>query len=487
MKWLKRLGWFLAFPALLVLFVLLWGGFKYLTYSQSDNAVHLAAKQDYLESLRSIAATPSEQQRPNIIVIFYDDLGYGDLGATGSQSIKTPHIDQLAANGVMLNNFYAAAPVCSPSRAALLSGRIPARAGLPQVVFPTGSWKSLINIIPGQNVRIPAEEILLPDMLKAAGYRTGMVGKWHIGDRAPSLPNNFNFDSYYGALYSNDMEPFALYRDGKVEVEAPADQTKLDDLYTTEAVRFIAAQGDGEEPFFLYFAHNFPHIPLFTSPAMAGKSAAGLYGDVVESLDQGVGRLVAALKVNNQFENTIIIITSDNGPWYEGSPGNARGRKGMTFEGGMHEPFIIHWPAGLAGGRKLDGMAMATGLLPTFADWLSLPLPKDRTIDGKSLRRLLEGEGEQVHDYLYYFAANDLMAVRDARFKYHDRQPIHYVLSGNSLSLPTQHGPWLFDLQNDPDESYDVSGKYPEVAKRLRQAMLAKRTEMEANKRGWQD
>ena len=172
------------------------------------------------------------------------------------------------------------------------------------------------------------------------------------------------------------MEPFAIYRNDKVAVEAPVDQTRLNDLYTTEAVRFIEGDAQKDQPFFLYFAHNFPHEPLFASPRMAGKSAGGTYGDIVEGLDWGVGQIVAALKASGRFDNTIIIITSDNGPWYQGSAGHARGRKGVIFEGGMHEPFIAHWPAGLTGGQKLDGLAMATDLVPTIADWLALPLPK---------------------------------------------------------------------------------------------------------------
>jgi arylsulfatase A-like enzyme len=312
-----------------------------------------------------------------------------------------------------------------------------------------------------------------------------MVGKWHLGDVAPSLPNDMGFESYYGAHHSNDMHPFALWRNDKVEVADPADQNRLDALYTGEAVKFIASAENAERPFFLYFAHNFPHLPLHADPAQRGRSAAGLYGDVVETLDDGVGRIVGELKRTGQLDNTIIILTSDNGPWFEGSPGHARGRKGQTFEGGMHVPFVIHWPAGLRGGRTIDTMAMGTDVVPTLFDWIGLPLPRDRTIDGTSLRPLLEGKAPPVQRLTWFYAGKGLMAVSDGRFKYHPNQPYFYTTSNSNLPLPAPQGPWLFDLSVDPDESYNVAMKYPEVEARLKAALDSRNREMAANPRGW--
>ena len=260
-------------------------------YEQSDDLAHLAAKREYLRSLQSLSAGES---RPNIVIILLDDLGYGDVGAYGTRSIDTPHIDSLAEGGTRFTHYYSPSPVCSPSRAGLMTGRYPPRAGLGHVVFPEGHIISSAQKIAGMNTRIPAEEIMLSDVFKAVGYNTGMVGKWHMGDVAPSLPNDFSFDSYYGARYSNDMKPFPLYRDNDIEEEAELDQSRMNGLYTREVVSFIEQQDD-QTPFFLYYAHNFPHIPLYSSPEQQGKSDAGLYGDVVEDIDNSVGALLAAL------------------------------------------------------------------------------------------------------------------------------------------------------------------------------------------------
>ncbi len=483
--WLKRLGLIFLLPVLLLLGLGLWVGYKVISYNQDDNETHLAAKQEYLKGIAASANSPDDTRRPNVVFILYDDLGYGDIGVTGSKAIKTPNIDQLARDGVQLTNFYSPSPVCTPSRAGFLTGRFAPRSGLPDVVFPAGDRLSLLTTLSGKNNRLPAEEITIADMLKAAGYRTGMIGKWHLGDRGPSLPNDFGFDQYFGTLYSNDMTPLALYRNEEIEVQDPADQTKLNQLYTDEAIRFIGQDDAADKPFFLYFAHNFPHIPLFVPKDREGKSTAGLYGDVVESLDWGVGQIVDQLKASGQYENTIFIITSDNGPWYQGSPGASRGRKGYTFEGGMHVPFIIHWPDGLQGGKTLEGMSMGTDLVPTLADWLKIPLPKDRIIDGKSIRSMLETGGDTPHDYLYYFASDQLMAVRDSRFKYMDKRKLQYGPEPSAFAFGVDQGPWLLDMQNDSNESYDSSAHNPKRVTELAKALNAKRDEMKSNLRGW--
>jgi len=481
MRWLKYLALSIGALALAGLaFGLLLAAFKFALHGQEDSELHLAEKQRYLESLEEL---PVEPAAPNIVFILFDDLGYGDLGITGSQAIATPTMDQLAREGVLLTNFYSPAPVCTPARAGFLTGRFPLRAGMPNVVFPTGSALGTLTMLGDNNKRIPAEEITLADVLGAAGYATGMVGKWHLGDRSPSLPNDMGFQEYFGALYSNDMTPFALYRNRDIEIESPADQTRLNEWYGNAATEFISEHS--EEPFFLYFAHNFPHIPLYRPKQDEGRSKAGLYGDVIEGLDDVVERIVATLKAEGIYDNTLILITSDNGPWYQGSPADNRGRKADTFEGGMHVPMIVHWPSRLEGGRELDGITMGTDWFPTILDWLDLPAPRDRIIDGNTLRYMLEDGAPSPNEYIYYFTGERLMAVRDSRYKYHDERPIIYVQPDTPVSAGPPKGPWLFDMTLDFNESYDVSMLLPNETERLGQVLAEKREEMEENKRGW--
>ncbi|MEP3421454.1 MAG: sulfatase [Erythrobacter sp.] len=490
-KWIKRLGLVILLPALFLLVALSWVGGTLLFYSQSDDETHLALKQEYLEGLRTDAAgvdLSDRSSRPNIIFILYDDLGYGDIGAFGSQAIATPNIDALAEGGIKLTQFYSPSPVCTPSRAGFLTGRMPPRAGLSNVVFPKSSPLSALTKLSGQNVRLPAEEITIADMLSASGYRTSMVGKWHVGAESPSLPNDFGFHSFFGALHSNDMEPFALYRDKEIEVEHPIDQTALDAHYTQEAIDIIEREAtDSEVPFFLYFAHNFPHVPLFVEAGREGQSQGGLYGDVIESLDDGVGRIVAALEKADALDDTIIIISSDNGPWWQGDPSALRGRKGKTWEGGMRVPFIIHWPARLEAGQEMQDMAMGIDLLPSFADWLELPLPQDRIIDGRSMASMLEDNAGTPHEFLYYFAVDEVLALRSSTYKYHGVRNVNYGPMNMPFALSSAEGPWLINLELDPRESYDTSMSNPELATIMAEALTKKRTEMETNPRGWID
>ncbi len=481
MRWLKILC--LATGALMLAATLaggLWAGSRIAFYELQDNVVHLAEKQRYLEDIskRQLPAAP-----PNIVFILFDDLGYGDLGYTGSRAIATPTIDKLARDGVVLTQFYSPSAICSPARAGYLTGRLAPRAGIPYVVFPEGSFYDSLLKLAGISNRLPAEEITLADVLQAAGYTTGMVGKWHLGDHSPSLPNDMGFQHYFGALYSNDMQPFALYRNRDIEIPAPADQTMLNQWYGAEARRFIAEHSGA--PFFLYLAHNFPHIPLFRPVADEGRSRGGLYGDVVEGLDDMVAGIVATLKSQGVYENSLILITSDNGPWFQGSPGPHRGRKADVFEGGMRVPMLAHWPARLPAATTLDGLAMGTDWFPTILDWLQLPLPSDRLIDGNSLRGMLARGEDSPNEYLYFFSSSELAAVRDARYKYHERAPIAYPQSGSVLSFGFSKGPWLFDFATDFNESYDVSALQPGVAERMGAALQRKREEMRDNPRGW--
>ncbi|QFU75756.1 hypothetical protein EY643_08855 [Halioglobus maricola] len=471
---------------LLVLLIVFFAVYRYLSFGQTDNADRVASKEEYLSRIKNM---PLPVDAPNILFILYDDMGYGDLGAgkAATSSIQTPNLDALAEAGVVLSDFYSPAAVCTPARAGYLTGRLAPRAGLPNVVFPSGSPEEFMLskvMNPDINVRLPEEEITLAELVLAAGYRTAMVGKWHLGDVSPSLPNDRGFQEFFGSRYSNDMEPFALYRDEEIEIPAPADQRRLTEWYTREAVAFVEAD---EQPFFLYFAHNFPHDPLYASVERSGNSSAGLYGDVLEEIDDGIGKIVASLRSTGKLKNTLIIITSDNGPWFQGSAGGRRGRKGNTFEGGMRVPFIAHWPAAIPPGRAERTMTMGVDLLPTVLDILQLPAPADRALDGCSLLPALVEGGASAHEYLYFIDGQQLFAVRDQRFKYRGPEGVFYSTDQMKIGFAMPQKEWLFDLDLDPQESYDVSARYPEVLARLREAFELKREAMLANARGWDE
>lgn len=457
------------------------GVIKLALYEQHTQEEQLESKRAYLANISKLGNQQSEQ-RPNIVFVLYDDLGYGDFSFTGSRTIDTPNIDSLAQGGTVINQFYSPAPVCTPARFGYLTGRHAERGGLSHVVFPEGHPLDRFLRLRGANVGIPPSEITLADLLQAAGYRTGLVGKWHLGDQPGSRPNDMGFEQFYGALYSNDMKPFALYENEDVVVPAPADQTKLSEHYVEATSRFINANKNA--PFFLYLAHNFPHIPLYVRDSKLGRSDAGLYGDVVEELDEGIGQLIDTLKTAGVYDNTLIIITSDNGPWFEGSPGNDRGRKGNTFEGGMHVPFIAHWPTSLCQGCSLDGMASGVDLMPTILDILNLPPPQDRILDGRSLLGYLRGEETPPHEHLYYLSGK-VLGVRNERFKYMPRRPLIHSQAGTNFGFGIPQGPWLFDLTNDPNESYDASARYPEEFKRFQQVYESKVEAMQKNPGGW--
>src|SRR5258708_567342 len=288
---------------------------------------------------------------PNIVFILCDDLGYGDLGCYGSQ-IRTPNLDRLASEGVRFTNFCSADPVCSPSRAALLTGRYRTRVGVPRVLVPQDQG--------GLNL----DETTMADMLKARGYKTVCIGKWHLGRPNQYLPTSRGFDEYFGIPYSNDMNPRVLLHNTEV-VEQTADLETLTRKYTEQAARFI--ETSKPSPFFLYMPHTFPHIPLGASARFRGKSPRGLYGDGVEEVDWSVGEVLRALKQNGLEQNTLVMFSSDNGPWYQGSPGKLRGRKNTTFEGGVREPFIARWPGRIPRGRVSDALASMMDIFPTLA------------------------------------------------------------------------------------------------------------------------
>ncbi len=486
---MRALGWLLRGIAALALLIVvvalagaLWAAFRVKTYEQRDDAASLERKRVELAFMREQASGAGAALRPNIVLILFDDLGYGDLGAYGSRALATPRIDALAAGGATFESFYAPAPYCTPSRAGFLTGRWPIRTTLTQVVFPSGHAVNHIQRIAGRPIRLPADEILLPEALKAAGYATAMVGKWHLGDEAPSLPNDFGFDHYFGVLHSNDMTPLPLWRDREVAEPHPVDQRFLTPRYTDEAIAWIEQQ---RGPFFLHFAHNFPHIPLHTTPEQAGKSDAGLYGDVIADLDASVGKLVDALERLGIAENTLVLITSDNGPWFQGSAGGARGRKNDTFEGGMRVPFIASWPGRIAP-RRISEAGAGVDVLPTALALAGVPAPRDRAIDGIDLTGALLRSEALPERPVFFYSDRELQAVRIGRWKLHTR---HGVYGGAPWSTPlaplAPQGPWLFDLARDPDEAYDVHEKFSDDFARLDAVRAEWQREVAANPRGW--
>ncbi|MCF8084369.1 MAG: sulfatase [Deltaproteobacteria bacterium] len=464
---------------------------------------------------QSLEVVNPSAARPNVVLIYCDDLGYGDVGCFGNTVIRTPHIDSLAAEGTRCTEYYACNAVCAPSRAGLLTGRYPIRTGIIGNTYPKdepvgrrmarnlgGMLKSLgVMDIREEYVGrgIDAAEITLAEALKTAGYRTGMLGKWHLGDYSsdPGFnPVHHGFDYYLGVPYSNDMKPFPLYRN-QTELEADLgqdeDQAELTGLYTREAVKFIQESGDG--PFFLYLAHTFPHQPLFSSPKFEKKSHAGKFGDAVEEIDWSVGEILNCLDQNGLTDNTLVIFTSDNGPWYEGSPGILRGRKGQSYEGGFRVPFIAKWPGRIPRGGVNPAAVMNIDLFPTLLSLAGVGLPRDRVIDGRDISALLTGKRKtSPHQNLYFFHYDRLEGIRVGRWKYFDRVhrytwpiPLDAAAVPNSLGRDQlgRRWPLLYDIGRDPGESYNVIHTHPDVAQQLKKKMDAFKEEIRKNPRGF--
>jgi arylsulfatase A len=398
------------------------------------------------------AAYAAGQKPANIVILYADDIGYGDLGCYGHPTIRTPQIDRMAREGMRFTQFYSASPVCSPSRAALLTGRLPIRTGINRVLNP----KSLGGI--------QAYEITIGDALKKKGYATLCVGKWHLGHLPPYRPTRHGFDHYYGLFYSNDMQPLGLYRDDE-EIENPVHQATLTERYTEEALRFIKAHERPDSgPFFLYLAYTMPHVPLAVTPRFAGRSRRGLYGDVVETIDWSVGQILALLRDRQLAGNTFVFLSSDNGPWlsrglHGGSAGLLRQGKGSTWEGGVREPGIAWWPGKIApGGVALD-LAATMDLFPTCLKLAGAEVPADRDIDGKDLLPLLLGTGKGQREVIYYYIDSELTAIRKGPWKAHFLTQIEFGDRVRDLHDP----PLLFNLEQDPSEKYNMAAEHPEI------------------------
>jgi uncharacterized sulfatase len=460
-----------------------WVAFRIVRFEQVEDFDSMRSKVTALGAMAD-AAKASEAERPNVVLIVFDDLGQGDLGAYRSSAPATPRLDRLATQGAVFESYYSPMPYCTPARAGLLTGRWPIRTGLTHVVFPEGHPIDSLQRFGGGPVRLPADEITLAEALGTAGYETAMVGKWHLGDTKPSLPNDLGFDRFFGVLYSNDMSPLALWRDREIVEEHPVDQGSLTRKYTEQAVAFV--EEERERPFFLYVAHSFPHVPLHASPEQAGKSASGLYGDVIADLDASSGAILDALERRGLTRKTLVLVTSDNGPWYEGSAGGVRGRKNEVFEGGMRVPLVARWPGRIPAGQRIEDVAAGVDLFPTVLARAGVPLPADRSVDGVDLWPLLSARASPPERPIWYYQGDSLLAVRIGRWKAHRRHGVFGGFPMNWSLVPlAPQGPWLFDLARDPDESYDVSQKNPEELEKLLVAMREFESELSVNPRGW--
>lgn len=382
-------------------------------------------------------------ERPNVVLIMMDDMGYGDLSCTGSSLIRTPNMDAIATGGMTFTDAYAGAPTCTPSRAALMTGRYAQRVGLPRVIFPDDAEG------------LPGSEVTVAEVLRDAGYRCAAYGKWHLGAKPEHHPVEHGFEEFVGLPYSNDMDPVYLMA-GTERLDGEVDQSLLTRRYTDEAMAFI--ERHREEPFFVYLPHTMPHIPLHVEEEFRGTSAAGTYGDVIECIDHHVGRLTAHLDRLGLTDDTLVIITSDNGPWFEGSAGGFRGRKIQTWEGGVRVPFLARWPRRIAAGSRCAEPISFLDLLPTLAGLGGGRVPDDRPLDGVDVGALLDGGPAPEREALYFFSHWSLNAVRSGRWKLHVAR--HPERDRREL-------PQLFDLVADPGESYDLGSLHPHEVQRL--------------------
>lgn len=407
---------------------------------------------------------------PNLVLIFCDDLGYGDLSCYGSNKNPTPAIDRLAKNGIRFTHFYSSSPVCTPSRASLMTGCYAQRIGMAEDF--TGHWV----LIPRSRRGLASQEITFAEALKGEGYATACIGKWHLGDQPEHLPTRHGFDRYFGIPYSNDMQnrgrgdpPLPLMDDEQV-IEAPVDQKTLTNRYTEEVIKFIETHKD--RPFFVYLPHTFPHLPLFATQPFVEKSENGLYGASVLEIDNSTDRIVKALERLGIAENTLVIFTSDNGSNGRNGGSNAplSGSKGGTMEGGMRVPFIAQWPEKIPPGKTCDSLATMMDLMPTFLTQVrGTPWRSELPIDGKDIGDLLFAVpgSKTPHEAFYYYRRNQLQAVRSGNWKLHlDLKETYPRWSDNRLTGEGRSGK-LINLAQDTQEAVDVAGEYPKVMDRL--------------------
>ncbi|WP_286272869.1 sulfatase-like hydrolase/transferase [Thalassotalea hakodatensis] len=419
----------------------------------------------YLQQVNALQYNEEQGKQPNIILILTDDMGFADLSSYGSTVIDTPNIDKLANQGMKMTNFYAPSSLCTPARAAILTGRYAPRTHLPAVVFDSGTAINTIRKYAGFYSYgmdgLSPDEATVSKVLQARGYSTGVVGKWHLGSAPEYAPEKAGFD-------------FAYIPDKSVEL------TTLTKNYTEKSLEFISENKD--KPFFLYYATTIPHEPLHRVEAFKDQSKAGMYGEMIMETDWSVGVIMDKLVELGIDDNTLVIFTSDNGPFRQGSAGDFRGGKGLTTMGGQRVPFIAYWPEVIPKGQVSDEMAMGIDFFPTVLDIAGIPMPTDRTIDGKNIMPLLTGESKETpHDYL--FMIND--------------QVVESVLDkdGYKYQIPTApdiskfwyltKGPYLFNTLDDPSESYSILEMNPEKSTELAGNIKAFQAELDNDLRGW--
>jgi len=420
------------------------------------------------------------QKTPNIIVIFADDLGYGDIGCYGAEGIKTPHLDALAAGGFRSTDFFVPANVCSPSRAALLSGRYPMRAGYPVATRP--------DYPKYKEYGFAAEEVTIPELLKPAGYRSLMVGKWHLGMNVEgSHPLDAGFDEYLGIPRNYDPQGRGdnntLYHNRDVVSESVECEI-LTSAYTDKVVDFMSEKRD--KPFFIYVSHHIVHNPLLPSEKFKGSSEYGPYGDFVQELDHSTGRIMEALRVAQLEKNTLVVFTSDNGPTWKGATGGLSGGKYCTMEGGHRVPGIFYWPGKIPAGQTSNTLISSMDLLPLFCDVAGVDLPTDRKIDGKNILDLLKGNTtKSPHEFTYYYNGTNLQAVRKGKWKLHLARSVrdqpfwskkgHPKVDKGFITLDEDR---LYNLEDDLAEKVNVAEQYPEVVSRLKEQAAVIRAEL---------
>jgi len=421
------------------------------------------------------AGTVAAADPPNVVIVYTDDQGYGDVGCYGAKGFTTPNLDRMASQGVRFTDFYVAQAVCSASRTALLTGCYPNRVGI------------LGALGPASKHGISDKEKTIADVLKTRGYATAIYGKWHLGHHPRFLPTRHGFDDYFGLPYSNDMwpkHPTAKFPDlpliqGEKTIATNPDQTQLTTWYTERAVKFI--ETNKAKPFFLYVAHNMPHVPLHVSDKFKGKSERGLYGDVIMEIDWSVGQILAALRQHGLDERTLVVFTSDNGPWlsygdHSGSSGPLREGKGTTWDGGTREPCIMRWPGQIPAGSVCREPAMTIDILPTVAKLAGAELPAHK-IDGKDIWPLISGQpnARSPHEAYYFYWDRHLQAVRAGKWKLHFPHT-YRTLAGKPGGREGKPGPYsqaetalaLYDLEKDPGETTDVADKHADVVQCLK-------------------
>lgn len=446
-----------------------------------------------LVGLLSLGTLEAAAPPPNVVIILADDLGYGDLGCYGHPAFKTPRLDQLAKQGTRMTQFNCPAPFCAPTRAALLTGRQPFRCGMTQNPAPDGGPDA-------DKLALPEREVILPQVLKRAGYATALIGKWHLGHQPGRLPTDRGFDEYYGIPYSNDMRPVQVLAGTQV-AEYPVVQATLTTRYAQKAADFMRRHRT--QPFFLELAEAMPHKPLAAAEKHYQKSGAGLYGDALADLDESVGTVLDTLKELGLEERTLVLFTSDNGAWFGGSCGGLRGMKGTSYEGGYRVPMIARWPGHIPADRVCTELGVMMDLFATVLEATGARMPDDRVIDGRSLLPVLARGAKSDQPYVFGHKGSKLATIRDARWKLHVLPAAEMKLKagpdgqwldprgpdGVTILAPfeqynidrppgltsgvTPAAMQLFDLQTDPGEQKDVAADHPEVVKRL-QAAFAK-------------